>query len=269
MTGSTSAGSDSKDDGLGGGSAPSEGSQGDGGKGSGDMVPKHQFLAALKSAEEKRVAETNALRQEMANLRAAVEAKGPPAAKPPTRAEMQTLVESGDITQAQADAAWEKQVEEKAQRTAAAEVERQMRAQQHTSRITAELQGYRELVPDVWNAAGSEDRLKVEKEYHHLISLGATAGQETEAAALRAAFGDLETLRAARSSRPGPADTHLETGSGRKPSDGGGGKDKDVVKDLTARERQFYEDKIRQGIYPNWDAVREERKFARSREAKA
>jgi hypothetical protein len=264
MTGSTSAGSDGKPDGRADDSAAATGSQGDGGKGSGDMVPKSQFLAALKSAEQKREQEAAMLRGEIEQLRAAVQGTDSTVKKPPTRAELQTLVESGDITQVQADQAWEKQVREEARREGAAAADRVMREQKHMDLIHAELSGYKALVPQVWEP-GTEERLKVEKEFNHLVSLGQPKTQETEAAALRAAFGDLDTLRAATSSRPGPADTHSETGGGQRPSGGGGG---DGVKGLTAAQRDYYEAGIKAGRYENWAAVKAELEFKPSKSAR-
>jgi hypothetical protein len=178
--------------------------------------------------------------------------------KPPTRAELLELVEARELTQEQADALWEKQIIDKATRAAATETTRTVSAEERARRVESELSGYKELVPDVW-IDGSPERAKVAKEFEHLVGLGQSRTKETEAAALRAAFGPLETLRASKTARSGPSDTHSETGGSKPPADAG----KDPLKGLSAREKDHYESKIRQGIYADWNAVKEELKFRR------
>jgi hypothetical protein len=123
------------------------------------------------------------------------------------------------------------------------------------------LSGYKELVPEVWQP-GTPEREKVEREFNHLVGLGDPRSEATEAKALRAAFGDLSTLRASRSARPGPADTHSETGGG-KPA--GGGNSDAVLKDLSQRQKEHYQRGIDQGRYKDWDEVKAEIKEASPR----
>jgi hypothetical protein len=233
-------------------------SNGDEGDGSDDVVPKTRFIAALKSADAK--AQQALERAEAAERRAKeleerVRKDGEK--KPPTRTELLSLVNSGDLTQEQADSIWEKQIVEKARREAAAEVSSTLNATERQRVVEGQLRGYRELVSAAWEE-GTPERAKVQAEYEHLVNvLGHKPTKETEAAALRAAFGDIDTLRAAKSkARPGPADTHSETGGGGKPAGAGGSKD--VLKSLSPREKQHYGRLIDQGIYKNWDAVKAE-----------
>lgn len=258
MTTTTGAGTDQDDTDQGQGAAPPAGeSQGDKDKAPGDdWVPKKQFIAAINNATAKAdqaLARAEAAERELTALREKGSEK-----KPPTRAELLALVNSGDLTQEQADALWEKQIVERSKREAAAEVGQTMTANERARRVDAELSGYKELVPEVW-ADGTPERAKVTKEFNYLVGLGHPSTKETEAAALRAAFGDLESLRASKSARPGPADTHSETGGGR-PGASGGGKS-DVLKDLSPDRKNYYEAQIKAGRYKNWGEVRSELEF--------
>lgn len=239
---------------------PADGSQGEKDKSPGeDWVPKKRFVAALNdvtaradSAEQ----EARRLREEVAELRAGQKAQAP---KPPTLAELRQMVLAGDITQEQADALYEKQLIERTKRVAVDATGQVLSDKERLGRVTAELQGYKELVPDAW-VPGSPERDKAAKEYRHLVAdLGYPEGTATEAAALRAAFGDLATLRQSRSARPGPADTHAETGGG-KPESGGGGKS-DVLKNLSSEKKQYYQRQIDSGRYKDWGEVRAELEF--------
>lgn len=257
MTDSTGAGGESKDDPSKSGAAHSTGeSQGDSSPGDG-YVKKSQMIAALNSATAKTdaaMAKAEALERELAEMKAA---KAP---KPPTREELRQLVESGNLTQDAADAVYEKHLIEKVKREAVAEVGQTTSAQERARKVAADLQGYKDLVPEVW-VDGSEERVKVGKEFDYLVSLGYPKTPETEAAALRAAYGSLEILRASKTARTGPADTHAETGGGDRPTEG----TKDgPPKGLTAAQRDYYDKGIKQGRYADWKAVTEELKFAKS-----
>ncbi len=249
-TDSTGATSDSKDDGKQGLAPPADESQGE--KSPGDWIKKSQFVAALNSA----TAKTDALEREVRELRAAqVKATEP---KVPTRAELLKFVDAGELTREQADAIWEKQIKEAVKREVVAEVGVAAGAQERASRVEAELSGYKAIIADAW-VEGSPERDKVTKEYRHLLSLGHAPTKETEAAALRAAFGDLETLRTSKSARSGPSETHEETGGGKLPDSGGG---KDGLKGLSSREKEYYEAGIKAGRYKDWKAVAAELEYA-------
>ena len=88
----------------------------------------------------------------------------------------------------------------------------------------------------------------------------------TEVAALRAAFGDPEVIRASRSlGKNGPGETHVEVGDGERPDEQA---DVDgVPKGLTEREKSHYQNLINRGIVKDWKAVAEERKFAKAKQA--
>jgi hypothetical protein len=90
---------------------------------------------------------------------------------PPTREELLALVDSGDLTRAQADDVWKKQIVEEVTKKTVNEVGQAQSEQERARRVASELQGYKELVPEVW-VEGSEDRVKVGKAFDHLVSLG-------------------------------------------------------------------------------------------------
>lgn len=263
MTDSTGAEDKSKDDASKSGAAHSTGeSQGDQSPGDG-FVKKSQFLAALNSATAKTdeaIAKADRLERELAEVKAAK------AVKPPTREELLALVDSGDLTRSQADDLWKKQIIDEVSKKTAADVTQAQSEQERARRVATELQGYKELVPDVW-VDGSEERVKVGKEFDHLVSLGYSKTPETEAAALRAAYGSLDVLRASKTARTGPADTHAETGGGHKPA--GDATKGGPPKGITAEQRDYYTRQIDAGRYTGWDAVSEELKFARPTRAKA
>jgi len=225
-----------------------------------ETVPKHQFLAALRSANDK----YDALQRELQELKAKTTTAAP--AKEPTRAELLAAVKENLISQEQADAVWEKQIADRATSQALAGAKQLTANETLSVRVNDQLTSYRELVPDAW-VDGSDDRKKVEAEFKHLVSLGHPSTPATEAAAMRAAFGDIAALKLAKNAKPGAKDSHQEVGGGKP--DGKHDDAKDPVKGLDARKRAYYEEGIKRGRYKDWAAVREELKFARPRSARA
>ena len=98
--------------------------------------------------------------------------------------------------------------------------------------------------------------------------MGFPDNKVTEVAALRAAFGDPAAIRAARDTgRNGPGETHQEVGnSGERPGNSGLEAD-GKPKGLTAREDAHYANLIGRGVYKDWKAVTEERKFVKAKQA--
>lgn len=219
-----------------------------------ETVPKHRFLAAIESANQK----YENLKREFDDLKSATAKPAPQ--KEPTRAELLAAVKEGLISQEQADAVWEQQIIKKATENSVAGAKQATTADQLASKVNEQLAGYREFVPEAW-IDGSDQRRKVESEYRYLVSLGHPSSTATEAAAMRLAFGDLSAIKLAKSAKPGAKESHKDVGGG-KPS----GKDdsgSDVVKGLDARKREYYADGIKKGRYKDWNAVREELSFVR------
>ena len=226
-----------------------------------ELVNRHKDRASAEAAEAAR------LRAENEALKAHRAAADKP--KPLTRTELNQLVADGKVTQEAADAEWERQVVDTATSNArqAARDEGAQRELEQT--ISAQLEEYRGLIPEAWEA-GSKERARVAKEFRYLTEkLGSPNSQATEIAALRAAFGDPEAIKASRSTgRHGPAETHGEVGGAERGE--GATKDGDgAPKGLDARQKAHYEKLIAQGHYPDWKAVREELKFSRPKAARA
>lgn len=260
MSGSNGAGQGSEDSGGKREAAPpaSESHGADGNASGGeDVVPKTQFIAAIRSASAK----TEAVEAENQALREQLERALNPPRKPPTREELDSLIASGDLTRGQADKILEDQLLDRATSAAAERLAVHTQEQQLVARVESQIAGYAKLKPDAW-VEGSPDRNRVAREFQALIELGYPATKATEVAALRAAFGDLQALQASSTSRPGPADTHSETGGGDPPGDKAGGAD-GPPKGISAEQKRHYERLIDQGMYPGgWKQVAEELKFS-------
>ena len=222
-----------------------------------EMVISARGEAATHAAEAARLrAENEALKASQAK---AAEAK------PITRAELRALVEDGKITQEAADAHWDKQVLDAAEKRGREAARGEVEGQQRELTVNTQLAEFKTLVPAAW-AAGSKERAKAEKEFAALRAMGFPDNKVTEVAALRAAFGDPEVIRASRNTgRNGPGETFDEVGGGER---GQGGATADgKPKGLTAREDAHYQNLINRGVYKDWKAVSEERKFVKGKQA--
>ena len=223
-----------------------------------EMVNDAKGAAARAAEEAARLrAENDALRAEKAK---------PAEVKPLSRVELNQLVADGKITQDAADAAWEKQIREDAKREAREAARSEVDGKQREVTVERQLGEYRTLVPTAWDA-GSKERSKTEREFKALVEMGLPNNQVTEVAALRAAFGDPEVIRASKSTgKPGPGESHVEVGGGERPGEGGVGED-GAPKDLSEREKAHYANLIQRGIVKDWKAVVEERKFVKAKKA--
>ena len=181
--------------------------------------------------------------------------------KPFTRAELNQLVADGKVTQDAADATMDRQLVERATKEAKSAAGAEVAQRERESVVTAQLDEYRGLLPEAWET-GSKERAKAAKEYRYLVEkLGYPDTKATEVAALRAAFGDPEAIKASRSTgKSGPGETHEEVG-GAERDEGGKGDTDGAPKDLTPRQKSHYESMISKGHYKDWAAVREELKF--------
>lgn len=214
--------------------------------------------AAARAADEARRAqsELEALRAERAK---------PQEAKPISRAELKQLVEDGKITQDAADAHWEAQVVRTAEVKARAAAAEEVEGRNRESVVKRHLEEYRQLIPAAWEV-GAKERAKAEKEFKALREMGFPDNKVTEVAALRAAFGDPDAIKAARSTgKNGPGEAHVEVGGGERPGESGADAD-GAPKGLTEREKNHYQNLINRGITKDWKAVAEERKFAKAKQ---
>ncbi len=218
-----------------------------GGKPNGDWIPKSRLDEVLGEVRE--------LKRELR------EKTDKPKPEEPTRefsrAELAASVEKGNLTQEQANDLWERQLVERATKAARETASQIVTVKETANRIDAEMRRYKELVPNVMRE-GTDERSKVAEEYSYLVSLGEPEDRRTELKALRSAFGSVEKLEKSRSRAKPDVQPDEQTGAG---GDAGGG-DKDGIKGLTARERDYYRDQISKGRYKDWDAVKEELKHA-------
>ena len=217
----------------------------------GSWIPKVRFDEAV-----------NDLKGQIATLQARVEAKtAAPPEKPEkvfTRAELKSLVAEGKISEEASDAYWEKQIIETATRKATEGARTAVTEQERATTTAKVLKEYRTLVPAAWDP-GSKEREKVANEFRALRELGFPDDPTTEAAALRAAFGDPEAIKASRSTgRKGPGETHVEVGGGERNTDAGKDADDGPPKGMDQRKAAYYQKAIDRGIYPDWKAVKAE-----------
>lgn len=243
-------------DGKTGRGAPGDDSKGskDGNADDGEFVPKTQFLAALKSANEK----YDALVGQFDAFKAGQKADGPEkkadAPKVYTRAELKAAVEASQISQDHADDIWARQVQnvatENATRAALDAVER--KSQQE--RIETDLAQYKRLVPDLLDRT-SDTFAKVREEFQDLVKNGSPNSLTTERTAIRAVLGSLEKLQAAKAAARS-AEHHEESGAG-----GEGGQRKKgtgkLVDTLSDREKKYYASLIEKGHHKDWKEVEE------------
>ena len=248
------SGSQKEDGKAGGWKPPSDGS----------WLPKvrvDEMVNDARGAASRATEEAARLRAENEALKAAKATVEAP--KPLSRADLNNLVADGKITQESADAHWERQVVETAERRARAAAAQEVQGQKREQVVSDQLAEYRKLVPAAWEA-GAKERAKVEREFKALVEMGFPDSKVTEVAALRAAFGDPEVIRASRSTgRSGPGEAHAEVGGGDRP--GETGEQDGMPKGLTAREQAHYQNLISRGIVKDWKQVAEERKFIRKK----
>lgn len=220
----------------------------------GSWVPKARLDTALGQLRETRGSlEQVQQRLERLEQKSASNGEG----QEYTRAQLLAAVEEGQVSQAQADEIWERQIERRVERKMGEEIERRSVQSQRSTLVTSELNRYKSAVPELLED-GSDVRQRVESEYTFLLSTGLNPGLETELAAVRAVLGPADRLKANPGARR--QETHQETGYG---SDSGtGGKDRSFKDRLSPSYRAYYDDQIRKGRYKNWKAVEDELKHA-------
>lgn len=174
-----------------------------------------------------------------------------------SRAELKRLVDDGKVSQEDADRTLDDQQGKRIERTVRETVDSTIKGQTQTQRMQSEIDRYKTALPDIVNE-GSETRAKVEREYRYLTGvLGQPDSVVTELTALRAAFGDADRLVTGRVERETSQDVGSDAGPGSDNSGDG------VPKTLTAREREFYKDRVGPGrLYPDWKSVEKELEFA-------
>jgi len=217
-----------------------------------DMVPKARLDREARIARERKE-ELEAVRLELAEMRGQIQGLGKKETPEVSRADLLQAVDEGRITQADADARWERQLETKILGKAEDLVSQRTETQSRLSRVEAEIEAYKQAIPGVMDE-GSEERAKVARNYRRLVNdRGLPQSRETEALALEMAFGSVERLSKVQSE---PRETHNETGGGDRPAEP---LNQGEPKELSRDERNYYRDKVGPGkMYKDWKAAVEE-----------
>ncbi len=220
-----------------------------------DVVPKAQFLAALKSANEK-YERLEAKVQQLETKPAAVPA---PEVRRYTRAELNQLVAAQQITQDQADAQIEYQLREDATTAARTVASETVAASTRKSFIDAEIAKYVALAPEIMDET-HETRARIKDEYNFLVTaMGDANGTDTQLKAIRAVLGPREKLELARQGQAAH-ESHQDAGSAGAPARSRA--TKTLVDTLTQREKDHYESMMKKGYYKNWKEVEAELAYA-------
>lgn len=245
---------------------PGDKGEGEGSGGSDDKrgpngwIPKVRLDEVLRR-QDKLQEELQAEREQRIRLEERVKADDTKP-KPYTRAELLAAVENGQITQAQADEAWEAQITAKVTESVTRDWLQHETAKERAKRVSSEISRYKAVVPDVTDTA-SETRQKVAAEFQYLVSIGQPKTVETELAALRSVLGPVDRLEkrdVTREKRP----THQEGngGGGRPPRDGG---NPNGPANLPPRYKAHYERMIEKGMYSGWDDKRLQAELKRAK----
>lgn len=218
-------------------------------------VSLKQFKAALKSQKDEAEAKSAALQREIEALKTRPAPAPPPAATEPatyTRAQLKAAVTAGQISQDDSDTIWDNQIRREIKREVSEAVTSTVKGATLADRLQAEVAAYKGLVGNAW-VAGSPEGLKVQSERQYLLAQGFPDNLATDAAALRAAFGPVEALKAASKTRSGPAESHAETGGDSRPAGGGA----DPLKSMSARQKVHFTHLVNNG-FETWASVRKQ-----------
>jgi hypothetical protein len=192
--------------------------------------------------------ELAAIRQEVDGLKQASTAP-----RTYTHADLQTMVDNGQITEAQMRAQIDQQQREAVSTEVRETVTKTIDQQRRAERVQSELARYRDAMPGLLDDA-SPVRERARREMSYLMSHGLPDSAETEVAALRAAFGAIESVERSKRTDAGGS-THEEVGGGDRGGDDKSGGTGGWPKDMPARNRQYYEQKIAAGVYQDRDAA--------------
>lgn len=185
-----------------------------------------------------------------------------------TRAQLDTLVERGDITEAQRDAYMAQQETRQREETVRQTVAGEYAAQQRANDTKQAIGRYVAAHPSLMQA-GSEERNRVTKVYTELVGRGYADGADTELLALEREFGPVSEIQErTRDTRRTDSPAGGADASG---DDDAGGGDSGAPKDMNATTRELYEVQIAKGRYSGWDdpALLKEWEYAGKRQKRA
>ncbi len=241
--------------------APGDGTQGRVNPDDKQTVPKERFDQVNRRYHD--------LQTQVATLTGRIDemSKGQTAPAEPatryTRAQLAKAVEDGQCTQETADDYLEKQQREDIERTVRDTVKQTMQVETRTGTVGDQLAEYRRLVPEAFEA-GHDAQIALERETDFQVgTLGLDPeSPTTDLAVLRARYGPIESLKAAKG-KNGTPETHPDTGSDRPGGDDAGGNADGAPKGLSARRRAHYQKQIDSGMMAGWDDVVKELEHAK------
>lgn len=170
--------------------------------------------------------------------------------------ELENGIAEGKWSRSQAQEYKDKMTEQRL----AKKLEEHERQKTISTRILSEIGQYQQLIPEVMQP-GSEERTKYEREYAYMVrELGMPKNYATELAAVRAAFGDVETVKTRRASKvvTNEQESFMETHTTQRQKS----TTKSFKDTLQPWEREGYERLIKNHVYKDWKEVEEEQKWA-------
>ena len=228
-----------------------------------------QVWARAKSAEdEAKVLKADLQREREERIRYEERLKAQEATPPKkdpvyTWTQLEDFITAGTLTRAQAAEYREGQIKQEADVMLDRKLEQRLQQAERTRTVTTDLDSYKALVPTIMQP-GTPEREKVTREFQYMVQvLGMPNTVNTELAATRAALGDLDSVKRARSAdtiRRDNLEATVETTTpGKTPVKG-----KDPIEGLDARQKDHYQRMIKAGRYKNgWDDVRKELTWTR------
>lgn len=226
-------------------------------------IPKDRFdqvWARSKKAEAKAEAiqaELQREREERIRLeeRARVQQEKVQSEKEYTWAELENFIVEGKLTRDQAQDYKDQQTEKRLRQKLEADQARRSTE----SQVLGQIEQYKQLIPDVMEH-GSESRQRYETEYTYLVNtLGYPANYQTQLAATRAAFGDIEKVkRTSKSKQPiTSAEPFVETHTPQSAKTS----TKSFKDTLPDYKVKHYEKMMKSGLVKDWKGVEDLEKW--------
>jgi hypothetical protein len=224
-------------------------------KSKGEGEPKMVPLAALEDVRGKWQASEKRAAQLEGQVQGLSAVKTEPKVDPPKQlsaADLRQAVDEGKLTEDEAEAIKNQQIEKRVTAKVTEEVETRLARDNLSERVSTDIGRYKQAIPDLADLDSAAFK-KVQAEFTYLTRQRYEANDpRTELIAIRAAFGDIDNLQKIK---PGTRETHQETGgrqeSGTDIADG-------APKDMPADTKRYYQDQINQGVVVDWAAAKAE-----------
>ena len=220
-------------------------------------LTKEEFNAQMAVEKERIDLLTSSLqseREQRIRLEERVQNAPPPKEPDPpkiyTRAELDQMVEGGQLTEAAKEDVLAQQQEHRINQIVSARVDERVSVATKAQRVDGELGRYIEKMPDL-TEADSDNRKRVDAEFQFLVGLDGPPKTDAERVvyelkACRAAFGPVAGVQ--ETTRP---ETHKETGGAGDADEGGSGNE--APEGTPANLVAHYETQFEKGRYTGWD----------------